>query len=114
VLLAIASANKPELLILDEPISSLDAPARADVIELIKHINHGCSLIVMTHDIGTAAKLADKVAVLYAGRIVELGSVRDVLSQPRHPYTRALIRSSGLLAEAMASNTLCCSPPLNW
>jgi peptide/nickel transport system ATP-binding protein len=92
VLLAIASANKPELLILDEPISSLDAPARADVIELIKHINHGCSLIVMTHDIGTAAKLADKVAVLYAGRIVELGSVRDVLSQPRHPYTRALIR----------------------
>ena len=92
VLLAIASANKPELLILDEPISSLDAPARANVIELIKRINHGCSLIVMTHDIGTAAKLADKVAVLYAGRMVELGSVSDVLSRPRHPYTRALIR----------------------
>jgi len=92
VLLAIASANQPELLILDEPISSLDAPARAEVIDLVKHINHGCSLIVMTHDIGTGAKLADKVAVLYAGRIVELGPVSDVLSHPRHPYTRALIR----------------------
>ena len=92
VLLAMASANQPELLILDEPISSLDAPARVEVIELIKRVNHGCSLIVMTHDIGTGAKLADKVAVLYAGRIVELGSISDVLSQPRHPYTRALIR----------------------
>lgn len=92
VLLAIASANKPELLILDEPISSLDAPARAKAIELIKRVNHDCSLIVMTHDIATAAGLADKVAVLYAGRIVELGSISDVLSQPRHPYTRALIR----------------------
>ena len=93
VLLAIASANRPELLILDEPISSLDAPARAEVIELLKHINKGCSLVMMTHDISTAAKLADNVAILYAGRIVELGLADQVLSQPRHPYTRGLIRS---------------------
>jgi peptide/nickel transport system ATP-binding protein len=92
VLLAIASANQPELLILDEPISSLDAPARAEVIELLKHINQGCSLVVMTHDISTAAKLADKVAILYAGRIVELGLTDEVLSRPRHPYTRGLVR----------------------
>jgi len=92
VLLAIASANQPELLILDEPISSLDAPARAEVIELLKHINQDCSIIVMTHDISTAAKLADKVAILYAGRIVELGLSGEVLSRPRHPYTRGLIR----------------------
>jgi len=92
VLLAIASANQPELLILDEPISSLDAPARAEVIELLKHINQGCSLVVMTHDISTAAKLADKVAILYAGRIVELGLKDEVLSRPRHPYTRGLVR----------------------
>lgn len=92
VLLAIASANQPELLILDEPISSLDAPARAEVIELLKRINQDCNLIVMTHDISTAAKLVDKVAILYAGRIVELGSTGEVLSQPRHPYTRGLIR----------------------
>jgi peptide/nickel transport system ATP-binding protein len=92
VLLAIASANQPELLILDEPISSLDAPARAQVIELLKHINKDCSFIVMTHDISTAAKLADKVAILYAGRIVELGLSGEVLSRPRHPYTRGLIR----------------------
>jgi len=92
VLLAIASANQPELLILDEPISSLDAPARAEVIELLKHINKDCSFIVMTHDISTAAKLADKVAILYAGRIVELGLSGEVLFRPRHPYTRGLIR----------------------
>jgi len=92
VLLAIASANQPELLILDEPISSLDAPARAEVIELIQHINQGCSLVVMTHDISTAAKLAAKVAILYAGRIVELGLSGEVFSRPRHPYTRGLIR----------------------
>ena len=92
VLLAIASANRPELLILDEPISSLDAPARTEVMELIKHINQGCSRVVMTHDISTAAKLADKVAILYAGRIVELGLTGEVLSRPRHPYTRGLIR----------------------
>ena len=93
MLLAIASANQPELLILDEPISSLDAPARAEVIELIKRMNQDCSLIVMTHDISTAAKLADKVAILYAGRIVELGLAGEVLFRPRHPYTRGLIRS---------------------
>ena len=93
VLLAIASANWPELLILDEPISSLDAPARAEVIELLKHINEGRSMVVMTHDISTAARLADKVAILYAGRIVELGLAEQVLSRPRHPYTRGLIRS---------------------
>jgi peptide/nickel transport system ATP-binding protein len=93
VLLAIALANRPELLILDEPISSLDAPARAEVIELLKDVNEGRSIVVMTHDISTAAKLADKVAILYAGRIVELGLADEVLSQPRHPYTRGLIRS---------------------
>jgi len=93
VLLAIASANQPELLILDEPISSLDAPARAEVIELLKRINQDCSFIVTTHDISTAAKIVDKVAILYAGRIVELGSTGEVLSRPRHPYTRGLIRS---------------------
>ena len=92
VLLAIASANQPELLILDEPISSLDAPARAEVIELLKHINQDCSFIVTTHDISSAAKLADRVAILYAGRIVELGLSGEVLSRPRHPYTRGLIR----------------------
>lgn len=93
VLLAIASANQPELLILDEPISSLDAPARAEIIGLLKRINQHCSFIVTTHDISTAAKLVDKVAILYAGSIVELGSTREVLSRPRHPYTRGLIRS---------------------
>jgi peptide/nickel transport system ATP-binding protein len=93
VLLVIAVANQPKLLILDEPISSLDAPARAEVMELLKGISQDCSLIVMTHDISAAAKLADNIAILYAGRIVELGPIDEVLSRPRHPYTRGLIRS---------------------
>jgi len=93
VLLAIALVNQPELLILDEPTSSLDAPARAEVTELLKSFSQDRSLIVMTHDISTAAKLANTIAIMYAGRIIELGPMGEVLSHPRHPYTRGLIRS---------------------
>lgn len=93
VLLAIALVNQPELLILDEPTSSLDAPARAEVTELLKSFSQDRSLVVMTHDISTAAKLANTIAIMYAGRIVELGPMGEVLSHPRHPYTRGLIRS---------------------
>lgn len=93
VLIAMALVNQPKLLILDEPVSSLDAPTRAEVIELLKAISQDRSLIVMTHDISTAAKLADNIAIIYSGRIVELGSTHEILSWPRHPYTRGLIRS---------------------
>jgi len=93
VLLAIALVNQPKLLILDEPTSSLDAPARAEVTGLLKGFSQDRSLIVMTHDISTAAQLANKIAIIYAGGIVELGPMDEVLSHPRHPYTRGLIRS---------------------
>ena len=93
VLIAMAMANDPELLILDEPLSSLDAAARAEIGDLLKQIDgHGTKLVV-THDLDTASKLADRIAVLYGGKIMEEGPTRDVLSQPRHPYTRALIRA---------------------
>jgi len=93
VLIAMALANNPELIILDEPVSSLDAASRAEIVELLKRIGRDHTFVVVTHDISTAAKLADNVATMYAGRIVELGPVPEVLSRPRHPYTRALLRS---------------------
>jgi peptide/nickel transport system ATP-binding protein len=93
VLLAMAMANNPELLILDEPLSSLDAAARAEVGNVLKEIDKHCTKLVATHDLDTASRLADRMAVLYGGQIIEAGPTRDVLSRPRHPYTRALIRA---------------------
>lgn len=93
VLIAMALVNQPGLIILDEPVSSLDAASRAEIIELLQGIRGNSTLIIVTHDISSAAHLADRVASLYAGRIMELGATTDVLSSPRHPYTRALLRS---------------------
>jgi peptide/nickel transport system ATP-binding protein len=93
VLIAMAMANDPELLILDEPLSSLDAAARTKIGDLLKQTSGQDTRLVVTHDLGTASKLADRIAVLYGGKIIETGPAQDVLSQPRHPYTRALIRA---------------------
>jgi len=88
-----ALVNDPDLLILDEPTASLDALTKADIIRLFRSAILGRICIVITHDISLAASLADKMAVLYAGRIVENGSAQDLIRAPRHPYTRGLIRS---------------------
>jgi peptide/nickel transport system ATP-binding protein len=93
VLIAMALVNDPDLLILDEPTASLDALTKADIIRLFRSAILGRICIVITHDISLAAALADRMAVLYAGRIVEMGSVQDLIRAPRHPYTRGLIRS---------------------
>ncbi len=93
VLIALALVNDPDLLILDEPTASLDALTKADIIRLFRSAILGRICIVITHDISLAASLADKMAVLYAGRIVEMGSAQDLIRAPRHPYTRGLIRS---------------------
>lgn len=93
VLLAMALANDPELLILDEPLSSLDATTRAELADLLRQTDGHRTKLVVTHDLDTASKLADRLAVLYGGRIVETGGTNDVLQYPRHPYTRALIRA---------------------
>lgn len=92
-LIAMALANDPDLLILDEPLSSLDAINRADVGRLLKESATGHIMLVFTHDLATASRLADRMAVLYGGKIVEQGPAQDVLSRPSHPYTRALIRA---------------------
>jgi peptide/nickel transport system ATP-binding protein len=93
VLIAMALVNDPELLILDEPVSSLDAESRMDVLAFLRKAIAGRIVLVVTHNLSTAARLASRTATLYGGQLVELGPTEDVFSQPRHPYTRALLRS---------------------
>ena len=88
-----ALSNDAKLIVLDEPLSGLDAASTLEVLGLLKRIKQDHTFLVATHDISTAAKLADRVATLYAGRIMEMGAAGEVLSRPRHPYTRALLRS---------------------
>jgi len=93
VLIAMALANDPELLILDEPTASLDALTKADIMRLFASAMSDRISIVITHDISLASRLTEKMAVLYAGRIVELGKTTELVRNPCHPYTRGLIRS---------------------
>ena len=93
VLLAMAMANDPDLLILDEPLSSLDVTSRKEISNLLRQTASHSSRLVITHDLDTASKLSERLAVLYGGRIVETGPTRQLLRYPRHPYTRALIRA---------------------
>jgi peptide/nickel transport system ATP-binding protein len=93
VLLAMALANDPDLLILDEPLSSLDVTTREELGNLLMEINEHRAKLVITHDLDTASRLSDRLAVLYGGRLMETGATQDVLRHPRHPYTRALIRA---------------------
>lgn len=92
-LIALALANDPDVLIFDEPTASLDALTKAHIISLLRKVAAQKISLVVTHDIGTAASLTNKMAVLYGGRIVEAGATGELLANPRHPYTRGLIRS---------------------
>jgi peptide/nickel transport system ATP-binding protein len=95
VVLALALAADPELVIADEPTTALDVSVQAQIIELMKRLarRHRAAILLITHDMGVIAEAADRVAVMYAGRIVEIGPVRDVVSAPLHPYTRGLMGS---------------------
>lgn len=93
VLLAMALVNSPELLILDEPTAALDPLGKVQVLQVMDTMMRGRTNLLITHDLAAAATVADTVAVMYAGRIVETGACDDVFSAPRHPYTRALLRS---------------------
>ncbi len=95
VVLAMVLCTSPELIIADEPTTALDVSVQAQIIALLKNLAkmHGTSVMLITHDMGVIAEIADRVAVMYAGRIVEIGPVRDVLKQPRHPYTQGLMGS---------------------
>ena len=95
VMIAMALVCEPELLIADEPTTALDVTIQAQILGLIRSLQReiGCSVLLITHDLGVVAQTADDVAVMYLGRIVERGTVRDVLKRPLHPYTQGLLRS---------------------
>jgi oligopeptide/dipeptide ABC transporter ATP-binding protein len=96
VVIASALALQPSMLVADEPVASLDASVRGEILALILRLREelGLSALVISHDLGLAWNIADRVAVMYLGRIVEQGKVEDVLLHPRHPYTRALLAVS--------------------
>jgi oligopeptide/dipeptide ABC transporter ATP-binding protein len=93
VLIAGALALRPELVLADEPVSSLDASIRGEILALLLRLReeHGMGVVVVTHDLGLAWNIADRIAVMYLGRVVECGTTEQVLTAPRHPYTRALL-----------------------
>jgi peptide/nickel transport system ATP-binding protein len=95
VVLALALAANPELIIADEPTTALDVSVQAQIIALLKRLcrDHGTAVVLITHDMGVIAETADRVAVMYAGRIVEIGAVREVVKSPLHPYTVGLMGS---------------------
>ncbi len=95
VVIALALVCDPEILIADEPTTALDVTIQAQIMGLMKGLQRdlGTSTLLITHDLGVVAQLADDVAVMYLGRIVERGPVRDIMKNPRHPYTRALLES---------------------
>jgi len=98
---AIAMSCEPDLLIADEPTTALDVTIQLQYLRLLKEIqaNTGLAIIFITHDFGVVARMCDRVAVMYAGRIVEQGLVRDIFDHPSHPYTEALIASVPKLEE---------------
>ena len=100
VMIAMAVAGEPSLVIADEPTTALDVTVQAQILELLGMLRDetGCSFVLVTHDLGVAAQVADRVAVLYGGRLAEVGTVGDVLGSAAHPYTRGLLRSRLTLA----------------
>jgi oligopeptide/dipeptide ABC transporter ATP-binding protein len=95
VVLAMGMLNEPQLLIADEPTTALDVTIQAQVLELMKRLtrDHGTALLLITHNMGVIAKMCDRVAVMYAGEIVEEAPVHDLFAHARHPYTQGLLRS---------------------
>jgi oligopeptide/dipeptide ABC transporter ATP-binding protein len=94
-MIAMALANDPELLIADEPTTALDVTTQAQILQLIERLQgeFEMAVILITHDLGVVAEIADDVAVMYAGKIVESGTLRDIFYDPQHPYTWGLLGS---------------------
>ena len=95
VMIAIALACEPKLLIADEPTTALDVTIQAQILELMMELKEklGMAIIMITHDLGVVASMCDKIAVMYAGRIVEYGTTDDIFYNPKHEYTKGLLKS---------------------
>jgi peptide/nickel transport system ATP-binding protein/oligopeptide transport system ATP-binding protein len=114
VLIAIALACRPRLLIADEPTTALDVTIQDQILKLILRLREtlAMSVLIVTHDLGIIAQICDRVAVMYAGRIVETADTRTLFKEPRHPYTQALLRSRpGLVERGRPLNPISGSPP---
>jgi peptide/nickel transport system ATP-binding protein len=114
-MIALALACRPQLLLADEPTTALDATVQIQILLLLRELQRelGLSVVFVTHDIGAAVEVADRIAVMYAGRIVEEGPAATLLRAPRHPYTLALLRSraDGALAKGSRLETIAGAPP---
>ncbi|MFJ4787678.1 ABC transporter ATP-binding protein [Streptomyces sp. NPDC088794] len=103
VAVARALVTEPRLVILDEPVSALDSANRVQILQILKELrSDGVALVFISHDLGSVAGVADRIAVLYQGELVEVGATANVINQPRHPYTRLLVRSAPTLHSAAA------------
>ena len=96
VVIALALATEPKLVIADEPTTALDVSVQAQVLDLLKKLcrERGTSVMLITHDMGVIAQTSDRIAVMYAGRLAEIGNTREVLTNPQHPYTQGLMAST--------------------
>ena len=108
VMIAMAMSCKPSVLIADEPTTALDVTIQAQILDLIKGLQAEmqAGIILITHDLGVVAEMADRVAVLYAGEVVEIGTSEQIFKNPQHPYTRSLLRSIPQLDDEDASDDL--------
>ncbi len=99
VMIAMALAGNPKLIIADEPTTALDVTIQAQILELLKDLQkrEGCSIMLITHDLGVIAEMADEVVVMYAGRVIEKGTVQEIFHNPLHPYTIGLQKSKPLI-----------------
>jgi peptide/nickel transport system ATP-binding protein len=115
VMIALALSCNPKVLLADEPTTALDATVQIQILLLLRELQRelGLAIVFVTHDIGAAAEIADRVAVMYGGRIVEQGSMADLLRAPRHPYTLALLkgRAHGAMQKGQRLETIPGSPP---
>ncbi|MEU3244037.1 MULTISPECIES: ABC transporter ATP-binding protein [unclassified Streptomyces] len=103
VAVARALVTEPRLVILDEPVSALDSANRVQILQILKELRAaGVALVFISHDLGSVAGIADRVAVLYQGELVEVGTARDVITRPRHDYTRLLVGSAPTLRSTSA------------
>jgi peptide/nickel transport system ATP-binding protein len=114
-----ALALRPRLLVADEPTTALDVTIQAQILELMRELQRelGTAILLITHDLGVVNELADRIAVMYAGRIVEEGTREEILAAPRHPYTEGLLRaipSLGRRGERLAEIGGVVPPPREW